>query len=272
MTDLLQIRESWTGLLVALFHSFSARVENSRISTYKRFISALLLERMLGKHPHESVSVISLNWDGLLEDAFFSVLRDLGGLHKADIDYCVYTVPIFPHVPHIPSTKQKASGIANFKLLKLHGSVNWFRCPSSNRIYTSVGLPPKEALSVCLKPGISPFSLEYQDSRENRCRPMLERFIVTPTFSKTFDLPHIQNIWQNAFLELRQATKVVFIGYSLPDADYHFKTLVRRAVRPETEIHVVLSEKDLPSITLPEKFAVGTRFKQLFGKKRITDS
>lgn len=40
----------------------------------------------------------------------------------------------------------------------------------------------------------------------------------TPTFVKRFDNPHLQMTWHNAFIELVEADKVVFIGYSLPGA------------------------------------------------------
>ena len=39
-----------------------------------------------------------------------------------DIDYCVYTTPLY-NSPHTASTKQKASGIYNIKVLKMHGCI-----------------------------------------------------------------------------------------------------------------------------------------------------
>jgi uncharacterized protein (DUF3820 family) len=80
-----------------------------------------------------------------------------------------------------------------------------------------------------------------------RSASFLEPYIITPTFTKVFDLPHIQTTWHNAFVELREAEEVVFVGYSLPDADYHLRALLIRAIRPKTRIRVILSRSDDPS-------------------------
>lgn len=276
LEGLIALRLDWIGLITTLFHRLSSFAPDSKLEIYRRFIEKLLYDRICGNHPHESVSVISLNWDGLFENVFDKVVAEHVARGKADIDYCVYTVPLIATLNHHePSTQQKAKGICNCKLLKLHGSTTWLRCPASNRIYTSIGLSPEEDERYCSQVVPSPLALEYSDSREKTNLPELEPFLVTPTFEKVFDLPHIQNVWQNAYLELRQATKVVFIGYSLPEADYHFKTLARRAIRPSTEIDVVLCDRDRHTqLTdfkgqVPFEYSVEARFVRLFGRERI---
>lgn len=74
--------------------------------------------------------------------------------------------------------------------------------------------------------------------------PELEPFLITPTFIKKFENPHIRMVWHNAFIELCRASKVVFIGYSLPMADYHLRTLFKRAIKPDAEILAVLADQD----------------------------
>lgn len=276
LDELLNIRSAWIRLIVTLFFKFSLIVSDDQLELYQRFVARLLYDRIKGDHPHESTSVVSLNWDGLFEDAFTRLATEVGAERKAGIDYCVYTVPLKKDAGHhTPSTLQKAKGMCNFKLLKLHGSATWFRCPASNRVYTSAGLSPIEGLKACLETLKSPLTEEYPDSREEETQPLLEPFIITPTFEKVFDLPHIQTVWQNAYLELRQASKVVFIGYSLPEADYHFKTLIRRAIRPEAEIRAILCDRDRPvreggtSGGVPLEHSVEARFIRLFGKLRV---
>jgi hypothetical protein len=70
--------------------------------------------------------------------------------------------------------------------------------------------------------------------------------LVTPTFLKKFENPHIRMVWHNAGIDLCEASKVVFIGYSLPKADYHLKTLFKRTIRADAEIAVVLGKEDKP--------------------------
>lgn len=193
-------------------------------------------------------SIISLNWDSLIEDSIFWVLRHTNGIRGkralADVDYCVYTVAL-DDSPHTASTKQKALNIYNLKLLKMHGSSTWLRCPYSNRIFTGLGIE-KSPDKIYIDPILSPFIKERQDHKELNSNPLLEPYIITPTFTKVFDSAHMQDTWHNAYVELREADEVVFVGYSLPDADYHFRTLLRRAVRQETKIEVVLHRSDSP--------------------------
>ena len=73
-------------------------------------------------------------------------------------------------------------------------------------------------------------------------------------------------------LNLMQAQEVVFIGYSLPDADYHFRTLLRRAVNPNARIVVVLSNSDNTRKRTPlntHRFYAKSRYEEFFGQDRI---
>jgi hypothetical protein len=61
-----------------------------------------------------------------------------------------------------------------------------------------------------------------------------------PTFLKDLSNFQIKLVWQNASVELMESRKIVFIGYSLPDADFEFRQLLSRMVHREAEIEVVL--------------------------------
>jgi hypothetical protein len=122
-------------------------------------------------------------------------------------------------------------------------------------------------------------SNSYPDESDSSSPPHLEPYIITPTYAKVFDQPHIQTTWHNAYVELREATRVVFIGYSLPEAGYHFRTLLRRAIRQTTEVEVILYKTDDPpgfdedygapaSLQANTTFAID-RYRRLFGSKRV---
>lgn len=44
--------------------------------------------------------------------------------------------------------------------------------------------------------------------------------LIMPTFIKDLSNPQYKIIWQNAGVEISEADKLVFIGYSLPSADF----------------------------------------------------
>lgn len=64
-------------------------------------------------------------------------------------------------------------------------------------------------------------------------------------------------IYDEAFHTLRSACRVLFIGYSLPEADHDLRYLFRKAIRPSAEIRVILKE--------PAAEDAVQRYKQLFG-------
>jgi hypothetical protein len=117
----------------------------------------------------------------------------------------------------------------------------------------------------------SPLVEHHVSGSEATNPPVLEPFIITPTFVKQFAMPHIQTTWHNAFVELRECTRLVFLGYSMPEADYHFRTLLRRAVRPGTEVEVILTKND-ELRRIPHKYrwtSATTRFQQFFREPRV---
>lgn len=284
--DLQDLRKTWIEVLVGYFHALSVGYLQSDNSVCQRFVAALLKQKVEHGQEMDPCCVVSLNWDSIIEDSFFDLLRVVKGCKKADIDYCVYTTPFDESSIHTPSTKQKAAGIFNLKVLKIHGSTTWLRCPNSNHIYTGLG-SPKNPYEIYVCPRKSPFIEKYPDSDKNSGAPFLEPFVITPTYAKVFDQPHIQTTWHNAYVELREASKVVFIGYSLPEADYHFRTLLRRAVRDSTTIEVILYEEDEPKFsekeepdlvpegTKPydlEEFGTICRYRNLFGSERLREN
>jgi hypothetical protein len=72
--------------------------------------------------------------------------------------------------------------------------------------------------------------------------------IATFSYQKALDFPMFQKSWFSAERLLRSAPKWVFIGYSLPAADYEFKYLLKRIqlarTRPPQFIVVTGGSKD----------------------------
>jgi len=93
--------------------------------------------------------------------------------------------------------------------------------------------------------------------------------MVMPTFLKDLSNFQIKLIWQNAAVELMEATKVVFIGYSLPYADFEFRQLLTRMVRREAEIDVILFHDGTPEKKLRYEEEC-RRYRQFFGTRKVT--
>jgi len=269
-----KVTEALRRVILFVFHVAGEKVSGRSAGFYRSVAAHLLDRRGAAGQGADPLSVICLNWDCLLEKAIYWCIGQANALKRADIDYCCYTTPLTDTCPHTPSLLQKAKGLFNFKIMKLHGSANWLLCPNCNRLYTGVG-GPERVWEQYVQPQACP-SCQRLLSRETDLKtedlPQLEPFFITPTFVKIFDNPHIQMTWHNAYVNLGEATEIVFIGYSLPLADYHFRTLLRRAVRPEASITVVLTLNDKVKSNTPRHlrpYFAETRYREFFGSERV---
>ncbi|MFY8097264.1 MAG: hypothetical protein ACOVMH_05550 [Flavobacterium sp.] len=185
----------------------------------------------------DKVSVISTNWDILLDNSLNKLIGNYirATEQKAVVDYCCHISSHDKHNHNIkPGLEILGQGGFNIKLLKLHGSYNWLQCPRCLRVYIDFN----EKLVVS------------QFEQKVRCRHCNTNFgnheshiltsnLIMPTFLKDFSNPQYKLIWQNAGVELSEATKVVFIGYSLPQADFEMRQLLSRMIRENVVIEVV---------------------------------
>ena len=274
-------REALNNVILYVFHSAGeqAAADEALATEYRRFAAFLVNKRIAAKQGTTPFGIISLNWDSLLEESIFWCIRKVQALHKIDVDYCCFTSPLGESCPHTPSLYQKAKGLYNIKVMKLHGSVSWLICPNCNRLYTGVGglgdvwyqYMQTGSCIECRQQCVDKSGKE-RSKESDEFGPRLEAFFITPTYVKVFPNAHIQMTWHNAHIDLSKASEVVFIGYSLPEADYHVKTLLRRCVRADAKITVVLTESDRPDRTVPpsRRSSYATvRYETFFGPERI---
>ena len=180
------------------------------------------------------VSVITTNWDILLEEYF----RRNG----IDFDYKFNS----PYVIKSDGELYMDTGnsvVAKVPYIKIHGSINWFKCLKCG------------TLQICDADTCGKYL--FDDSEEEKCvqcgqtgegdEVQIKPEIITPTMMKLLNNQLYNNLWQNAAYELQQADKVIFCGYSLPLADYEFRYLLKQNIQPGTEIDVVLYHNDDPA-------------------------
>lgn len=182
----------------------------------------------------DPVSVISTNWDILLDNSIYSNIVD--GSHDAVVDYCCYISSRDELDESIkPGLEKLGQGGFNVKLLKLHGSLNWLQCPRCMRLYARFfrkdGVLDYSNLESCRH-----CDRNFPEERDNH---KLASNLIMPTFIKDLTNPQYKIIWQNAGIEISEADKLVFIGYSLPNADFEMRQLLSRMTRKHALIEVV---------------------------------
>ena len=206
------------------------------------------------------VSVISTNWDILLDNSIYNSIKKSKKLGV--VDYCCYISSYDKNDKTVkPGLEILGKGGYNVKLLKLHGSLNWLQCPRCQRIYVKfnqkIAMNP---FSTVKKPSCLHCDMNFG----KYCSHLLNANLIMPTFLKDLSNPQYKIIWQNAGIELSEAKKIVFIGYSLPQADFEMRQLLSRMVDKDTEIEVVnWKNPDKPEIY--DNLVSG--FKQFFGRE-----
>jgi len=262
------IRDTLRRSILLIFHDALENFKKTENDFYKCLAAYWIKARIAAGRRGDPYSIISLDWDALVEDSVYWCIDNAKCRKKVDIDFCCYSSPLDNSSPHTPSILQKAMGLYNIKLLKLHGSTNWLFCPNCNRMFTGVG-SKQNAWSMY---AIERSCIHCSNKDSKNKTPKLEPFFITPTYLKVFDNAHIQMIWHNAHTELAEADKIVFVGYSLPEADYHLRTLMKRAIRPGTPIDVVLTQNDKPTKRTPRnlrRYYATTRFEDFFSSNSI---
>jgi hypothetical protein len=233
-------------------------VDKKYVNTFARHLFELCEHRKDKNYVNiDSVSVISTNWDILLDNSIKEIIRTSG--ENAVVDYCCYISSHGPNDHTVkPGLEILGQGGFNIKLLKLHGSYNWLQCPRCLRVYVEFN----EKIAV------------NQYENKDTCRHCDENFrkqnshtltsnLIMPTFLKDFSNPQYKLIWQNAGIELAEATRVVFIGYSLPQADFEMRQLLSRMIREDAEIEVVTKGPQNKQSTIDLK----ERYNVFFGKR-----
>jgi hypothetical protein len=177
----------------------------------------------------ESSVFVSINWDVVIERK----LAALRGINR--FEYCCGAVRAV-----IPSDAANAcspvtlieSSADSARVIKMHGSVNWLYCDNCRQLYW---FDPQDAKGIArqLISHDEAVTLRFPDCwGEVTCPDCTDVRLTTriATFSmlKSLEFPMFQKSWFSAERTLRKARKWVFIGYSLPLADFEFKHLLKR--------------------------------------------
>jgi len=233
---LISIREN----LICLIHHCISIPSNSR-GVYRKFWEAI-------DNKNKNISIITMNYDTFLDESF-----DFLYPSKALIDYCIpfmnyeqydkidafnwwvnprNPVPIFEN--EIPTP---------IKIIKIHGSLNWKYCNCCNQVLLTPWDTQIDFNTLKFKGHIgasceNPEEIIFDLKCPNDDTPF-NTFIVPPSHIKELNHPVISKLFDEAAAEIRKTKKIVFIGYSLPEADVHIKALFKKNLTKGVEMEVV---------------------------------
>lgn len=151
-------------------------------------------------------SFISLNYDILIDNALLEIQKK----YNLDLDYAVEFMN-FGQEWNPPRPKRSIT------LFKLHGSLNWLYCPTCR----AIRITPKEK-------GICHLKWQPEECICSKCETLAVPIIIPPTYFKALSNLYLRQIWHAAEQSLMKCGRLVFCGYSFPDADVHVRYLLKR--------------------------------------------
>lgn len=181
----------------------------------------VLLERLASRF--ETVSYVLMNWDMVLERYIIDLFPN------ESIDYCNGSV--------VWESGNMEISRSSIEVAKLHGSSNWLYCDNCRSLFHDL----YDTVPIIKRAGISKNDIEMFryfaeiDLNESLlyrkkcpvCRNEVFSHIATFSYRKSFRANSFPNIWSKAEEILSQSDRWIFIGYSLPEADYEFKHLLK---------------------------------------------
>ena len=262
VNDILQMREQFHLLMAASIHygvDLKEQKDKRYIDKFAKYVDSIAYKRIAEKK--DKISVITTNWDILLDNRIKQAVETRNNENNflSVVDYCCYMSSLENDESIKPGLLALGNGGYNVKYLKLHGSMNWLHCPMCQRMYIKFGekIMFNEAYCKHCKKNHKLEDIESVKLKSN---------LLLPTFLKDLSNIQIQLVWQNAAIELSEASKIVFIGYSLPAADFEVRQLLSRTVRKDAKIEVVL----YPGDKNENGSDAENRYRTFFGK-RIDD-
>lgn len=202
------------------------------LDNYRQHPAILTFLDVLARSEHSAV--IPLNWDTVVENHLYQ----LG--HRFH-----YDIPGEFDIPALGTTGDDTA-VPRVPLVKLHGSANWLYCDSCHltlfgspgtattalhdltfieaRDFHALGDPPDFVSEVQKHKSLN----EQRTCRRCGARHLGAR-VATFSYAKAFDFYPFQAAWDAALWRLMDASQWIFIGYSLPEADFAFRHLLKVA-------------------------------------------
>ena len=211
---------------------------------------------------------VVLNWDIVLEKHLQNIPLTI------PIDYCA---PCFDWLNPVRLSKIDTGT----RVCKMHGSSNWVYCDNCKSLFYDLNQKlPLQIRAGLIKSDFRLFDEGFTDTRFDEalgisshgrecrfCKNLVSSSIATFSYRKSFRTATYPAIWHAAESQLAMADRWLFVGYSLPEADYELKHLLKTAQLQMSHLHNS-PEKLIDVVALGD--GTRTKFEGFFGHKNLS--
>lgn len=223
------------------------------------------IDKLLLHYKKSDYSFIVMNWDIVLEK------------HLQQVDHSIKINYITPSYDWNNDRRGNLDG--GIKICKIHGSSNWVYCENCKTLFYLLD----KKLSLHKKVGLvkSDFRLfdeKFTDKHfdeslginpnEKKCKicnNSVASHIATFSYRKSFRTAAYPAIWAEAENILANSSKWIFIGYSLPEADFELKHLIKSA---ELRLKHKKMNREIDVIIYKDTI-IENKFKGFFGTENV---
>ena len=229
------IREIKENFIKTIHYIVNLRTDQ-RSKTYHLFWDAVA-------RYNRNISIVTLNYDTLLEQAFDFLFQKYGyldySIHLMNYDRLIELQDFnFWINPREPIEVQPGEDPVPIKIIKLHGSLNWKYCNCCNHTL----LTPWDRKIDLNRGKLIGHTFPDEKEYDYYCpidKTEFQTLIMPPSYLKSLNNPVVTQLFAEASREIRMSRKIVFIGYSLSDADVHIKALFKKHLKDNTRLVVV---------------------------------
>jgi hypothetical protein len=250
-----------------LIRLYSKRIADSTnsLNPTNRFNLYRLIAKLLDESVKpEEICIVTFNQDLQIE----KVLQKLQSTKRSRLG----TIFDFPHCYLIEDSRNKLSktpeAFSKFdighdaqdkiRVLKLHGSLNWFSKHNTREVAKNVILDTNRKILITRRIRITP-DMIFRAKRKQYTFP-----VIVPPVAHKAGIMHqsILPIWETAEISIKNTQNIIVFGYSCPLADSESANLIMRSVKANKKLRSFSVIDPSPNVV--------QRYAELTGPGRIT--
>lgn len=222
--------------LIKIFNNRIAETTNNINITNQRYLYSIISRFLKDGVRPKNIKIITFNQDIQIEKTLekldetmsykkFGKIFNFPYCYELDIERKNITSPTERTLEKFQVGNE--SGPKGIRILKLHGSLNWYSTHRSANFRPGALFNPNRPIRITTRKNINP-NLSLVGRKKQYTFPI----VVPPVTNKSSILHNkIRPIWNNAERYLKESDMLIIFGYSCPPTDFESLNLLQRSIR-----------------------------------------